>query len=160
MRFTGLLVTVLMQLPLQLFAQEVRLKEDMIKKGREKVPGFVAIYKHPRTITRETLKGIVTTMDIKHIHHKKGFSVSKGAVWQSISPNKGDYYYKVGGKKKKAKVYFIASKGYDNYITSATDAATAANINAFLADLTTKIAAAEKIQELQVELQTIKKPAN
>ena len=159
-KLKGIVLCALLLISAIATAQDVKVKEVMIKKGSGKIPGFVATYRHSRAATKDAIRGATATMGLKHTHHKKGWYFYKGAVWQSISPNKGDYYYKVRGKKKKAKVYFIASKGYDNYVTSATDGSLANNINAFLQDLNARIAAMEKIQELQQGLQEIPKPAN
>ena len=93
-----LVLLILLQLPLALYAQN-KVQETMVKKGSEKVPGYVATYKHSRTLTKETMAEMVKGMNLKRSNHKKGFNAYKGAVWQSISANKGDYYYKVGGKR-------------------------------------------------------------
>ncbi len=143
--------------PLTNYAQKVKVTEEAIKKGKEHVPGFVAVYKHSQATTRETMKGLVKEMGIRHVHHKKGFYVLKGEVWQGISAAKGDYYYKIGGKKRKAKIYFAASKGYDNYVTSANDATTAANITAFLQNLESALDKTELIAEKETELKELEK---
>ena len=150
-------IAILLLLPLATHAQQAKVNEEMIKKGSEKVPGYIATYRHSRSVTKEAMKEMVKEMGIKKNHTKKGFHILKGAVWQGISTTKGDYYYKIGGKKKKAKLYFAASKGYDNYVTTANDPGTAANIKAFLQGLDNKLEIAEQIKDKEQELKKLDK---
>jgi hypothetical protein len=51
------------------------------------------------------------------------------------TPNNIDLYYAIKGKKKRAKVYLVASKGYDNYIADVSDATSAGSISSFFQQL-------------------------
>lgn len=57
----------------------------------------------------------------------KGVYVLKGAKIPEISPEQIDIYFKVERKSRKEKdesvVYFVVSKGYENYVKSTDDAA-------------------------------------
>jgi len=74
------------------------------------------------------------------------------ADWPTLSPNKVDVYYKVQKKKHISKIYFIASKGYDNYITSATDPTLAVGINNFLGGIDAAVARNEAIKQKEQEV--------
>lgn len=56
----------------------------------------------------------------------KGYTLYQGINFNDISPDKIDLYYKVERKSKKDKdrtiITVLVSKGYDNFITSATEA--------------------------------------
>lgn len=59
----------------------------------------------------------------------------EGATWTEISNDKMDYYYRLSGKKGKATLEIMASKGYDNFITAQNDASSIQNIKNFMASL-------------------------
>lgn len=54
-------------------------------------------------------------------HSEKGFLTYKGVNWVEISPDKVDVYTKVEGKGNKSTIILFISKGYDNFISSASD---------------------------------------
>jgi hypothetical protein len=141
--------------PMVLNAQEITVSESSEKMGKEEMWCFSARYNHEEEITREVLGQRVMEAGIKKGTEKKGVSIYKGATWTDISAAKCDYYLKTKSKKNKATVYLCVSKGYNNFVTSANDAATAANITAFLQKLEGQIAAAEAIKLKEAELQAI-----
>lgn len=63
---------------------------------------------------------------------KGGFRVYQGVSIPEISSDKIDLYTSVEGKKTKATVYIIASRGYDNFFTPAIDSAEINAIKAYL----------------------------
>lgn len=63
------------------------------------------------------------------------FKKMEGATWTEISNDKMDYYYRISGKKGKATLEIMASKGYDNFITAQNDASSIQNIKNFMASL-------------------------
>lgn len=154
----NLLLTLIILLPALTYAQQV--KEEMLKKGKDHISGYTVKYKHSKSITGETLKETLKEAGLTKAKHKKGYYVYKGETIPAISGNKNDYYYKLSGNKRKATLRFAASKGYDNFITPATDAQAAANITAFLTQLGKRIELREEIQEKQAELDKLNKDSD
>ncbi len=152
--FKSLLAAVLL-LPVVAGAQTV--KEVTVKKGKESVPAFSVKIKHAKSLTQKVLKEQEEVAGLKKSKHKKGFNVYKGIVWPAISSNHMDYFYKIKGNRRKSTVYFVVSKGYDNYISSASDANTATGINTFLTTLNEKVETQKQIDKKEAELQKIAK---
>ena len=154
-RIYRLLVLIALLFPSFTYAQDV--KEAMLKKDKEHMPGYTIRLKHGRGLTAATLKETLQEAGLKKAKHKKGFYTYKGVVLMAISSNKQDYYYKVTGNKRKATVHFAVSKGYDNYVTSANDSHLSMAIDSFLIDLNNKVAIKEQLNEKQAELDEIEK---
>lgn len=150
-----LLLLLAIVLPSFAHAQEVR--ETILKKGKEHIPGYTMRVKHSKALTTATLKENLQEAGLKKAKHKKGYYVYTGAVIPAISTNKQDYYYKVTGNKRKATIHFAVSKGYDNYVTSANDNHTAMAVGTFLADINNKTGIKEQLNEKQAELDQIEK---
>jgi hypothetical protein len=137
-------------LPFSLHAQQV--KESDIKVGKSHRQGFVATSKYGKTEVAEMMNTKFAEAGLKKHSKKQKFITYKGVTWQPTGSNKVDLYYRVTEKKHKARIAFIASKGYDNYITSANDATTAANITAYLSELDEAIARDLAVKQKQHEL--------
>jgi hypothetical protein len=158
MKLSKLLLLALL-LPYYIFAHGggVPVKEGKVKMGKTKLWCFIAEYPYDKAITVETIEKDIQGANIKRTSRKKGFSIYRGVSWHTFSNNKGDYYYKVKNKKGKTTLYFCASKGYDNYVTSTNDAETTTKITNFLHELSHKIETAKAILEKESELKTIEK---
>ncbi len=117
--------------------------------------GFVATSKFERASVEEVIAGKLKDAGIKKHKKKKKFYVYKGISLPEISPSKIDLYYKVSKKKHKSKIYLVASKGYDNYITSATDATGATNITNFLSKIDEEANRNEEIKKKEQEVKTM-----
>jgi hypothetical protein len=154
MRYIKLFFIALL-LPVISHAQDISIKEGPVKMGKTKLSGFTASYSHTKDVAVNAMEGKITAAGIRRSSHKKGFSIYRGVAWQAINNNKGDYYYKVKGKKSHTKLYFVASKGYDNYITSTSDAEIAGNIKKFLQDLDAQMTLNEKIGAKEAELKQV-----
>jgi hypothetical protein len=148
-RILGILVPALLCLQAA-FAQKIN--EDNIKIGNAKAKGFVAISKYSKAQVDEVMASKMSGVGLKKHSKTKKFYTFLAADCPTLSPNKIDIYYKVQKKKHHAKIYFIASKGYDNYITSASDAAAAANINKFLGNIDVMVALNEEIKQKEQDL--------
>jgi hypothetical protein len=136
--------------PLAGHSQEV--KEGKIKIGKDQKNGFIATSKYGKTQVEDAIIGTLNDAGIKKYKKKKKFYVYKEISWPAISPNKIDLYYKVSKKKHKSKIYMVVSKGYDNYVTTANDPATAGNITGFLAQIDPKVAHNEQIKAKEQEV--------
>lgn len=152
--FRSLLLAALL-LPILAGAQTV--KEVTIKKGKESVPAYSIRIKHAKSLTQKVLKEREQEAGLKKGKHKKGFKVYKGVVWPGISSNTMDYFYKIKGNRRKTTVYFVVSKGYDNYVTSANDMNTSSGIHTFLTTLDEKVATQKEIDKKEAELKKIDK---
>lgn len=141
--------------PIALFAQQVQVTEGTAKMGKKKLWSFMATYNFNKNQTLEVLEGDVKTANLKHASKKKGFKIYKGATWTTITPNKSDYYYKVKEKHGKTTLYFVVSKGYENYVTTTNDATMAASITSYLQNLDGRITTNEQIKLKQGELAKI-----
>ncbi len=142
-------------LPLALLAQDLTIKEANVKMGKSKLWCFSTTYKYDKAITAETIEGNIERANFKRSSHKKGFNIYRGVSWPAISNTRCDYYYKVKSKKGKTTVYFSASKGYDNFVTSANDPEISGNIKTFLQNLDGQIANALAIKGKEQELKSI-----
>lgn len=156
-KIARLLILITLLLPAMTYAQQVT--QETIKKGSDRMPGYTLKLKHGKKVTKQTMEETLALAGIKKAKHKKGYSIYRGVTWAAISPSKLDYYYKVKGNKRKATVYFAASKGYDNYVTPANDAAIASNINTALTDLNNKVDIKEQLIQKQGELDKLNKSA-
>ena len=119
--------------PLTTNGQEV--KEGTIKVGKDEKTGFIAVSRYGCTEVEEAIAQKLSASGIKNGKKKSKFYTYKEVTWPEISPDKMDIFYKVQKKKHRSSIYFVFSKGYNNYITSANDASVGANINAFLTQI-------------------------
>ena len=86
----------------------------------------------------------------------KGFKVFKGVIWNAISTEKVDVYYKVESKKKISTVYLLVSKGYNNFVSTQNDPQMAANITAFLSNLSVKVKEYEHTKVVEEQTKKVK----
>jgi hypothetical protein len=140
-------------LPLGLKAQLI--DEAVIKVGKDHKNGFIATSKYGKAQMKDMLAKKMDETGLRKAGRKSKFITYKGATWPVTGANMVDIYYKVSGKKHKSKVYFVVSKGYNNYITAATDAAAAGKISEYLGQLDNAIALNEQIQQKQEEIQAM-----
>jgi hypothetical protein len=129
-----------------------KINEDNIKIGKAEAKGYVATSKYSKAQVDEALAGELERVGLKKHGKMKKFYTFMAADWPTLSPNKVDVYYKVQKKKHHAKIYFIASKGYDNYITSASEPTLAAGINNFLGGIDAAVARNEAIKQKEQEV--------
>jgi len=139
--------------PAVMRAQDV--KEAPVKVGKDHKSGFVAASAYGKAEVASIMASKMEAAGLKKRSKKSKFYLYKGVTWQVTGPNKVDLYYKVTGKKHKARVLFVASKGYDNYITTTSDAATAASISAWLGQLDAAIAVNQSINQKEMELKAL-----
>jgi len=142
--------------PFTVSAQNIEIKEGTTKMAKTKLWCFSTVYKYDKSLAIEAIEAKLTGANIKRSARKKGFSIYRGVSWPSLIPNtKADYYYKVKSKKGKTTLYFCASKGYDNYITTTKEPELARNIINLLQTLDTDMATAAAIKTKELELKTI-----
>lgn len=140
-------------LPLASSAQDI--KEEKVKKGKDEANAFIVSYRYPKSVAKATMESVVKDNRMKRSNKKGGYYTYKGAMWSEVSSTKMDYSYKVSGNKRKSTIYIIASKGYDNYVTTANDPQSAANIKNFLKSLENKMDITKLIKEKKQEIKQL-----
>ena len=127
----------------------------MVKLGKSEVTGFAATSNYEPSLVEEAIAGKLKDAGIRTHGKKKKRYTYTGVSLPEISLNKIDLYYKVQKKKHKSKIYFIVSKGYDNYVSTATDAAMAANVINFIGKIDGVVAHNEEIKRKEQEMKVM-----
>lgn len=112
------------------FAQNAHEGRVKFMKGDQNA--IIADYDLPREVVEDALKERLEKSGLGKKSTEKGFMAYKGKVWSEISPDKVDVYAKVEGKSDKSTITMLVSKGYDNFISSASDADNVQKVQAFL----------------------------
>lgn len=146
----GLLAAGLSFVNTEVFAQA---SETSVVYNKENANGFVANVSGDKVILTKNIEEYFKSVFKTKPSNSKGYKVFKGVVWPEVSQDKLDVYFKVDGKKGNNQVSMLVSKGYDNYITTASDPAIAAGVLRYLNGLqvATNNAAAVQAAEKAVE---------
>ena len=112
------------------FAQNAH--ETRVKFNKEDQNAIVADYDLPKGVLEDALKERLEKAGLGKKGSDKGFMAYKATVWTEIGPDKVDIYAKVEGKGDKSTITVLVSKGYTNFITSASDADKVQRIQNFL----------------------------
>lgn len=118
-------------------AQAQNAHEAAVKFNKTTENAVIADYDKPADMVEAALKDRLEKDGLGKMKSSKGFMGYAGTLWNTVSTDKLDLYFKVEGKKDKSTVTVLISKGYDNFITSASDARTIDNVKAFLNDFMT-----------------------
>src|ERR1700748_975309 len=110
------------------------MSETSVKFMKSTANAVVASYNVPEDIMKQALEQKLSKENIGKVKESKGYYTFSGITWNRISADKMDYYFTVDGKKNNATITVIASKGYNNFISSGTDLQSIQNIKAFLSD--------------------------
>ena len=111
-------------------AQNAREGQVKFMKGQQNA--IIADYDLPKSVVEDALRERLDKSGLGKAHSKKGFSFYEGVNWNDISADKMDVYFDVNGKGDKSTVTMLVSKGYDNFITTASDAEKVQKVEAFL----------------------------
>lgn len=106
--------------------------ESSVKFNKTNENAVVADFDKPADIVEAALKDRLEKEGLGKMKSSKGFMSYSGVLWNSVSSDKLDVYFKVEGKKDKSSISVLVSKGYDNFITSGSDSRTIDNVKAFL----------------------------
>ncbi|MBS1588615.1 MAG: hypothetical protein JST52_03265 [Bacteroidetes bacterium] len=97
-------------------------QETSININGENVSGLNVQYTMPVQNLKEALsKKLETYKSGKVSSNKSGVNCS-GLVIPDISPKQMDYYFQTQGDDKQSSITFVASRGYNNYLTNSADA--------------------------------------
>lgn len=146
----SLLITMLL---VPAIGRSQKITEETIKMGKQNASCFVATSKFDKDDVQAAVVTELEKAGLKKAKKKKKFYRMMGVEWPAVSSGKLDLYYKVTGKRRKTKVYFIASKGYDNFITSANDAGAASAISTFLTNINATVEHNVEIKNKEAEVQ-------
>ena len=117
-------------------AQQVEIREASVTIDKVSQSAVVADFKYSAKVLKKVLEKRFEEASLtKSRKASNKFRKFEGVVWTNVSPDKMDYYYKVSGKKKKATLEILASKGYDNFINGQTNPDAFQNIKNFIASL-------------------------
>jgi len=115
---------------------QVQAREASVSFGKVSQSAVVADFNYSTDALDAVLKKRFADAKLPKAKTAAGkFKKMEGATWTEISNDKMDYYYRLSGKKGKATLEIMASKGYDNFITAQNDASSIQNIKNFMASL-------------------------
>ncbi|MRG43744.1 hypothetical protein GFS24_01395 [Chitinophaga sp. SYP-B3965] len=144
--------------PLLLKAQNA--SEGAVKIMKAENSAAIATYDYPEEIVEKALTIKLEKEGLGKQRKQQGFLTYKGVSWPEVSSEKLDVYVKVESKKKGAIVSLLAAKGYDNFVSSSSDAATMEKMKQFLNEFATDVASYnDEIEEKEAELEKAKKAA-
>jgi len=106
--------------------------EASVKINKNNQNAVVADYDAPSSVVEGALKERLAKEGLGKMKTSKGFMTYSGVLWNSVSKEKMDVYFKVEGKKEKSTISVLVSRGYDNFISSGNDAPTIENVKSFL----------------------------
>ena len=113
-----------------LFAQDA--KETTVKYNKVNQNALIATYDQPAEVTEAALKERLSKDGLTRMKSSGGYMAYSGVIWSPVSTDKMDVYFKVEGKKDKSTITVLASKGYDNFVSSANDPVTVSQIKRYL----------------------------
>lgn len=113
-----------------IFAQDARETSAKINKANQNA--VVASYNQPAAVTEAALKERLSKEGLSKMKSSGGYMVYSGVIWSPVSADKMDVYFKVEGKKDQSTITVLASKGYDNFVSSVNDAVTVEQIKKYL----------------------------
>ena len=138
-----------------LSAQNAR--EATAKFNKTNPAAVVADYDQPVDLVKTVLKERLEKEGLGKMKSVNGFMRYSGVTWQSVSSDKMDAYFKVDGKKGKSTITVLVSKGYDNFITSGSDARTIENVKAFLNGFGEQVIAYQRALDIEAQEEAVKK---
>lgn len=115
---------------------QVQTREASVSFGKVSHSAVIADFNYATDALDAVLKKRFADAKLPKTKSASGkFKKMEGATWPEISNDKMDYYYRLSGKKGKATLEIMASKGYDNFVTAQNDASSVQNIKNFMISL-------------------------
>lgn len=122
---------------------------------KETKTAFQGDYKVSKALMSTTVEDRLKKAGLSKSSKTNGYQVYKGVIFPEISANKVDIYTKVEGKKANASVIMLVSAGYNNFVSTASDAATAANTITFLNKLNEDAVSMQGVIDLSAQQKAI-----
>ncbi len=154
-----LLILITCALTLGIVANAQNAREGSVKYMKGNQNAVIAEYNAPEKVVAEALKNKLSKAGLGKSKSSKGFTAYSGTLWQEISNDKVDIYYSVvaGKKNQPTSVQVLVSKGYDNFISSATDANAVNNLKNFLNTLDEEIRLVQFGLDIKAQEEIVKK---
>lgn len=112
------------------FAQNAH--EARVKFMKTDQTAVVADYDLPKAQLEMALREKLLSLGLGKGRSQKGFLFFEGVNWKDVSGDKLDVYVSVEGSAAKSSATVLLSKGYDNFISSASDADKINRLQTFL----------------------------
>lgn len=134
------------------FSQEIN--ETTISFMDGKQTAIEAKYIYSEDVMETVVKNVLEKKKIKKTKSTKGYNLYQSVIFDELTSDIIDFYIKVDGNKTSTTVTILISKGYNNFISSASDASTLKNtknlckefnINAIEEHLNREIAKQEEV---------------
>jgi predicted ribosome quality control (RQC) complex YloA/Tae2 family protein len=138
-----------------LSAQNAR--ETTAKFNKTNPGAIIADYDQPADMVKTVLKERLEKEGLGKMKSASGYMRYSGVIWNAISSEKLDAYFKVDGKKGKSTITVLVSKGYDNFVTPASDARITDNVKAFLNGFNEHLTAYQKTLDVKAQEEAVKK---
>lgn len=131
--------------------------ETSVKFDKSNQNAIVATYDLPKEVVEAALKERLEKAGLGKPKGSKGFMNYAGKLWKEVSDDKVDLYVKVEDKKGSSAVQILVSKGYDNFISSGTDAHAVQNVKSFLQSFNTEVLAYQLMLDIEKQEILVKK---
>lgn len=122
--------------------------------------GIINEFSFEENTTADAIKAKLKTLGYSS-KGVKGFDVYRGVKLAELGSETYDLYFKIDRKSKKERdrsvVYLLITKGYDNFVTEATDSALFANAKTFMNNLVATVTAADLEKQIQAQEDAVKK---
>ena len=140
-------MAIIASIPMLLKAQNA--SEGTVKIMKAESSAAIATYDYPEEIVEKALTIKLEKAGLGKQRKQQGFFTYKGASWPEVSAEKLDVYVKVESKKKSTIISLVTAKGYDNFVSSSSDAATMEKMKQFLNDFAAEVATYNE-QQLEI----------
>ena len=110
-------------------------KETSIEFNKKSQPAVSADFDMPGMITEGAIKKKMKDAKIKGGNSKDGFITYAEVIIPEIRAEKMDVYFKIEDKATTSTLYMLCSKGYENFMSQATDPEVSAKTIAYITSL-------------------------
>ena len=128
-----------------------------IRFGKAERPGLLADYPYSKGLVENALRARLEKSGLGKPSSDKGFASYQGVSWVEMAPGQVDVYTKVDGKGNQSTVMLLVSKGYDNYVSTASDEAMSARLKVFLNALLPDIQAQQVLADIGAQEEIIRR---
>ena len=130
-----------------------------IKFGKTERTGFAVEYPYSKGITENAVREQLEKAGLGKAKTEKGFLSYQGVKWGALSPTQVDVYVKVEANKadNRSTISLLISKGYDNYVSSASDPEMAVKLKSFLDGLLPEIKNGQAQADIQAQEEVVRR---
>lgn len=158
MRYLPYLLGILFSVFIADASQAQTAQASNIRFGKVDRLGLIITYPYPKAITEAALKGRLESAGLGRNKTDKGFMSYQAVKWGEVAPSQLDVYAKVdAGKDNQSTIILLVSKGYDNYVSEASDSIIFGKLRDFLQGLLPDIKATQLLADIGVQEEAIKK---